>query len=79
LQQHFKTMILLLAMMEVSRIVVVPTRTTRVLMKTSRPNLNPRLERNSTRTTTVAPATAMLRWKMQTVTRGELRNDRRRN
>ena len=79
MQQHFKTMILLLAMMEVSRIVVVPTRTTRVFMKTSRPNPNPRLERNLTQTTTVAPATATLRWKMQTAMRGELRSDRRRN
>lgn len=79
LQPHSKTMTLRQVMMEVSRIAVVPTRTTRVLTRTSRPSLNLRSEKNSTPITTVAPAKATQKWKMQTATGGESRNDRRRS
>lgn len=78
-QPHSKTMILLLVTMEVSRIAEVPTRMTRALMRTSRPSLNLKSEKSLIPTTTVAPETAMLRWKMQTAMQGKLRNDRKRN
>lgn len=79
LQPHSKTTTWPLVTMEVSRIAVVLTRTTRALMKIFRPSLNLKLEKNSIPTTTVAPATAMLRWKMQTAMQGTMRTDRRKN
>ena len=79
LQPHSKTTTLHLVTMEVSRIAVAPTRMTRVLMRISKPSLNLKLEKNLIPIMTVAPATAMLRWKMQTATQGTMRTDRRRN
>lgn len=79
LQPHFRTTTLPLVTMEVSRIAVVPTRTTRALMRTSRPSLNLKWAKNSTQTTTVAPETATLRWRTQTATQGQKRSDRRKN
>lgn len=80
LQLHFKTTISPRVTMGVSQIAVVPTRTTRALMKISTPSLNLKSEKNSTPTTTVAPATAMPKWKMQVATQvGKMRNDRRRS
>lgn len=78
LQPLSKMTTLPLATMEVSRIAVVPTRTTRALTKTSRPSLNLKLEKNSIPITTVAPAIAMQKWRMP-ATQGTLRNDRKRN
>lgn len=78
LQPLSKTTTLPLVTMEVSRIAVVPTRTTKALMRISRPSLNLKLEKNSIPTTTVAPATAMQKWRMP-ATQGTMRNDRKRN
>src|SRR5690242_18989680 len=79
LQLHFKTTTLPLAMTETSQIAIVPTRTTRALMRTSRPSPNLKWAKNSTQTTTVAPGTAMLRWKMQTAMQGQKGSDQRKN
>jgi hypothetical protein len=78
LQPPSKTTTLPLVTMEVSRIAVVPTRTTRALTKISRPSLNLRLGKNSTPTMTVAPATAMQKWRMPAM-QGKIRNDRKRS
>lgn len=78
-QLRFRTTTLPLAMMEASRIAVVPTRTTRALMRTSRPSPNLKWAKNSIQTTTVAPGTAMLRWKMQKAMQGQKGSDRRKN